>query len=108
MASYPAAGSGTSTPPSPAVTTTVENAMILRLGGFDDKDITIDSPGLTSPTEHTTITMNYSDNNAYGCSGGAGYLVQSTAGDSGTSAFALTSSEEYVTVTIAIAPDTAE
>ena len=38
-------------------------------------------------------------------SGGAGYVKQSAAGDSGTSDFALTESEESQMLTIAIAPD---
>ena len=108
-ASYLAVGSANSTPPSPAVTTTVENTMILRLGGFDANRITIDSPGLSTPTQHTPITMDYSNNSTLGCSGGAGYLPQSIAGSSNTSTFTLTPpGEEYVTVTIAIAPDTSE
>jgi len=47
------------TPASPAVTSTVSNCMILRLGAFDDGDIAVDSPGLTSPL-HTPITMDKS------------------------------------------------
>ncbi|GAI69397.1 unnamed protein product, partial [marine sediment metagenome] len=38
-------------------------------------------------------------------SGGAGYVKQSAAGDSGTADFALTESEESQMLTIAIAPD---
>ncbi|MCH7920070.1 MAG: hypothetical protein IIC50_19035 [Planctomycetes bacterium] len=53
-----AANYGTSsTPTSPAVTSTVDNALILRLGGFDDPDITVDAPGLSG---HTAITMDSS------------------------------------------------
>jgi hypothetical protein len=37
-------------------------------------------------------------------SGGAGYLSQATARDSGTSTFSLTESEESLTLTIAISP----
>lgn len=103
---------GTSTssaPPSPAVTPNVPNVMILRVGGFDANRITVNSPGLTAPSPHTSITMDYSSNSPAGCSGGAGFLPLSTAVDSGTSAFSFTSgSEEYVTVTIAIAPKPAE
>jgi hypothetical protein len=50
--------SGSSTPTSPAVTTTVDNCMIVRLGAFDDDDITVDDPGL--PSEYTAITMDSS------------------------------------------------
>jgi type II secretory pathway pseudopilin PulG len=90
--------------PSPAVTTTVENAMILRLGGFDGRNILVDSPGLLL---HTPITMDYSAFSSLGASGGAGYVNQPTAGNSGSSSFTLVGvGEEYTTVTIAIAPAT--
>jgi hypothetical protein len=46
-----------STPTSPAVTTTVDGCLILRLGAFDNNDITVDSPGLPG---HTAITMDES------------------------------------------------
>jgi hypothetical protein len=89
-------------PTSPAVTSTVDNALILRLGGFDHTDITVDSPGLSG---HTAITMDRSDTGTKAVSAGAGYAAQPSAGDSGTSNFTLTNSEESATVTIAIAPD---
>jgi hypothetical protein len=93
-------GSG-SAPQSPSVTSTVDDTLILRLGGFDDDDITAGAPGLTG---HTAINMADTGNGPSTVSGGAGYVLQPTAGASGTSSFALTASEEYVTVTIAIAP----
>jgi hypothetical protein len=43
-----------SSPNSPSVTASVDGTMILRLGAFDDHDVTIDDTGLSS---HTTITM---------------------------------------------------
>jgi len=46
-----------SSPSSPAVTTAVDNALVLRLGAFDCDDITEDAPGLTG---HTAITMDAS------------------------------------------------
>jgi hypothetical protein len=52
-----ATGGSSSTPTSPAVTTTVDNCLILRLGAFDDSDINTDSPGLSG---HTAITMDSS------------------------------------------------
>lgn len=51
---WSASGESSSTPTSPAVTTTVDNCMIVRLGAFDDDDITEDDPGLSG---HTAITM---------------------------------------------------
>ena len=45
------------TPTSPAVTTTDDGTLILRLGAFDDNDITVNDPGLAG---HTAITMDTS------------------------------------------------
>lgn len=54
---WAAYGQTSSTPTSPEVTTTVDNCIILRLGAFDNDDITEDDTGLT---DHTTITMDAS------------------------------------------------
>jgi len=56
---WTASGSISSTPASPAVTTTVDNCLILRLGAFDGSEITIDDPGLSG---HTAVTMDVSNN----------------------------------------------
>jgi type II secretory pathway pseudopilin PulG len=53
-----------SSPTSPAVITTVDNCLILRLGAFDDDDIEVNEPGLPG---HTPITM---DNSGSGTSSG--------------------------------------
>jgi hypothetical protein len=95
-------GGASSTPNSPPVTTTVENAMILRLGGFDDDDINVDDPGLSG---HTGITMDRSGSGSGTCSGGAGYVSQGAAGSSGTFAFSLIWTQQYRTLTAAIKPD---
>ncbi len=89
-------------PPSPAVITSTDDSMILRLGAFDNHNITIGNTGLTNST---TILMDESGSSGGNVSAGAGYTTQSSAGDSGTDSFALTSSQQYLTVTIAIAPD---
>ncbi len=52
-----ASSSGSATPTSPAVTTTTNCCLILRLGAFDDSDINVDSPGLSG---NTPITMDAS------------------------------------------------
>ena len=92
-----------STPTAPAVTTTSDGCLILRIGGFDDDDITFGDAGMTG---HTTITSNKSQESFISStSGAAAYVPQATAGDSGTANFTLTASEEHVTATIAIAPD---
>ena len=90
-----------SSPASPAVTTTVTNSLILRMGGFDDDDITVGDPGLAGLT---AINMGESGGGNSSTSGGSGFIEQSVIGDSGSSSFALTNSEEWVTITIAIAP----
>ena len=83
--------------------TGTDGSLILRLGGFDDDDITLDVPGLP---EHTVITMDRSNTGVQNTvSGGAGYVIQPTAGDTGTSTFDLTAKEQYRTITIAIRPD---
>jgi len=89
----------------PDITTTVSDAMILRLGAFDDDDISIDSPGMIN---HNTITMDASGSGNGTTSAGATYSQQSSIGASGGADFTLTNSEEYIAVTIAIAPDTSQ
>jgi hypothetical protein len=99
------AGQTSATPTSPAVTTTVNNCLILRLGAFDGNDITVGNPGLSDPC-HTTITMDESGGSAGGTvSGGAGLVKQAAIGSSGTSTFTLTASKDARMLTIAIAPD---
>ncbi len=98
-----ASGNGNSdTPTSPSVTTTVADALILRIGGFNDDSITVGNTGLTG---HQTIVMEESNDGAGTVSGGAGFVAQASVGDSGTSSFSLTSNERWWTVTIAIAPE---
>ncbi len=97
-----ASGLGSSkAPPSPAVISTVDSTLILRLGGFDDDDITPGAPGLAG---HTAINMAGSGTGKNTASGGSGYVPQPAAGASGASSFTLTKIEQYVSVTIAIAP----
>ena len=90
-----------STPPSPSVTTTVINTLILRLGGFDDDDVDVDDTGLAG---HITITMDESKASNSSASGGAGYSYQLETGSTGSVNFDLRAKEQYRTVTLAIAP----
>lgn len=90
------------TAPSPAVVSSVDNALILRLAGFDSYPITLNVLGLVG---HSLITMDSSSTSSSATSGGAGYMQQSTAGNSGASAFTLVGAEEFTSVTIAIAPE---
>ncbi|MGB5717633.1 MAG: hypothetical protein WBN81_11125, partial [Gammaproteobacteria bacterium] len=88
-------------PASPSVTTTVADTLILRLGGFDHGDIIPGNPGLSG---HAAINLGESGNGAHVVSGASGYVLQAAAGASGPSSFTLSGSEEFVTVTIGIAP----
>lgn len=98
-------GGTASAPASLGASPTVTDTMIVRLGGFDNASITLDSPGLTTNGPHTPITMDSSSAaTGVNCSGGAGYKTQAAAGNSGLSSFALTATQTYRTVTIAIAP----
>jgi hypothetical protein len=94
---------GVLSPLSPAVTTTVPNAMVLRLGGFDSSRFALtDVPGLLG---HTVITADGSSGSTLSSSSGAAaYTMQASPGTSGTSLFVLTGTEQYTSVTIAIAP----
>ena len=87
------------TPTSPPVTTTVDGALIVRLGGFNGNNVTVDSPGLSG---HEPITADGSSNQV---SGAAGYLAQASAGATGLPKFSLTKKSRYINVTIAIAPE---
>jgi len=52
-------GGSSSAPTSPAVTTTVNNCLILRLGAFDGNDVsTLPAPGNPGLSGHVAITMN--------------------------------------------------
>ena len=98
-------GEYSSTPTSPAVTTTVDNCLILRLGAFDGNDVTtLPEPGNPGLSGHIPITMDSSGSAGGTVSGGAGCARQSSAGNSGPSTFTLGSSKSARTLTIAIAP----
>jgi len=91
----------TSTPICQKLITPVDDMLVLRLGGFDDDDVTIGDPGLAG---HTAINMDESGGGNGTVSGGSGYLIQATAGDTGFGYFALTNNEEMRTVTLGIRP----
>jgi len=72
---WAADGEASDSPTSPAVTPTVDNTIILRLGAFDDADITVDDPGLSG---HATVTMDASASS--GGSSGVAILGSWTSG----------------------------
>jgi hypothetical protein len=92
-------------PVCPTVTTTVANAMIVRIGAFDDGDVDVDDPDML---DHTTLTFDESDtgDSASGpVSGGATYEFQASAGSAGTAQFEINDNEQHVTMTLALRPD---
>ncbi len=91
-----------SSPTAPDAATSLDNCLVLRIGGFDRHDIYTDDAGMTS---HTTITMDQSSTLAAAVSGGAAYSLQPTSGNTGTAQFALSAAQEFVVATIAIAPE---
>jgi hypothetical protein len=79
-------------------TTSVNNTLVVRTGGFGNGAL---SSGIAN---HTTITMDRSGSGGSDASGGAAYVKLPAAGTTGAANFALTSNQAFVTVTIAIAP----
>lgn len=93
-------GASTS-PTAPSVTTTVNDALILRYYGADDDDYTGDDTGY--PPAHTGIYRRQSGGTRE-CHQGAAYTTQLSAGTTGTAAFSQNQGEQWSAVTIAIAP----
>jgi hypothetical protein len=91
----------TSAPICQRLDTPVDDMLVLRIGGFDDDDITVGDPGLDG---HTAINMGESGTGKNSVSGGSGYFILDTAGDSDLAWFQLTKSEEMRTVTLGIRP----
>jgi hypothetical protein len=90
-----------STPLCPSVAPTEGYTLILRVGGFDGDKINVNNAGMAS---HTTISVDSSSSSGGNSSGGAAYKYLDTPISTGTSNFTLTSSQQYVTFTLAIAP----
>ena len=88
-----------------AENTTVGNTLILRYFGADDNDITQDSG---YPSGHTGVYVRASTGSGNGkTSSGVAYTTQAPIAWTGTATFtnALTATEEWSAVTIAIKPD---
>jgi hypothetical protein len=90
-----------STPQCPSITTTEGYTMILRLGAFDSDNININNAGMS---QHTTISVDRSNTGGGSVSGGAAYDNLDPPGSSGAANFTLTGAQEFVTFTVAIAP----
>lgn len=93
-------------PAAPAITTTADDCLVLRIGAFDDNDI--DSPGDAGMSGHTTIVMRYSNTGSGTCSGGAAYFNKELHGTAFEAQFNAGGYEEYLTATLAIAPEPEE
>ncbi|TWT47570.1 hypothetical protein [Botrimarina hoheduenensis] len=98
ITAFAAANGKSKDPVGPATSSTLDNSLVVRVGGFHDDDITVGAPGLAG---HTPVLMQASSNK---CSGGCGYRPLKVAGLSGESLFALTAAQEYRTLTVIVAP----
>ena len=94
-----------SSPTAPAVTTTVSNAMVVRLFGAEGE-------GLESPVSDTyppATTGRYAIETACGCSrsvtSAGADATQASAGSSGTAAFSITAGNQWVAATVALTPN---
>lgn len=92
---------------SPAINTTVDHTMIVRLAGWDDDDLANDPANIittSSPAQtHINITQDESNTGGGTVMGAAAYRNQPVAGSSGTATFAA-GSEEWATITLGIEP----
>lgn len=88
-------------PPSPGLSTSVNESMVVRIGGFDDDDISVDNAGVTG---YTTITMDQCGSGSGTVSGGAAYARIATPTSVPEMSFSLTSNEQSVTLTLVIPP----
>ncbi|MCK4447174.1 MAG: hypothetical protein KAW56_08830, partial [Candidatus Marinimicrobia bacterium] len=84
-----------------AVTTEVDDCLMVWAFGADHGDVTIDGGWQYN---ETNITVDKSDTGNGSCSGGCAWENQVDAGDSGAGRCDLTGIEEWVAVTIAIQP----
>ncbi|MHC4275562.1 MAG: hypothetical protein ACYSUR_18115, partial [Planctomycetota bacterium] len=95
-----AVGTGNdASPAAPAITANTAGSLILRIGGFDDDDITTGDAGMAGTT---TITMNKSSSGAGSASSGATWETRGVSPSVPAANFTLTASEEWRTVTLAI------
>lgn len=86
------------TPGCPAASTTLDDSMALRIGGFHNDEVDPDAPGVAG---HTPV---YMDAGSDKVSLGTAYKIVAFAGDAGDAEFELNKSEEYCTLTLVIAP----
>lgn len=87
-------------PECPSATTTLDNSLVLRIGGFHDDEI--DTVGETGLSGHTDVYMDQVEKAGIG----VGSQVVTAAGSaSGSASFVLEKSKEYRTLTVVVAPE---
>ncbi len=92
-------------PSTPAVTTTVNNSLIVRMGGFDNNLLALNPGAGTILTGLNNITQGRSSGDpANSAAAAAGWINQITAGSSGTVNFANTSAEDSISHSISLLP----
>ncbi|MFT4815404.1 MAG: putative repeat protein (TIGR01451 family) [Cyclobacteriaceae bacterium] len=89
-----------SSPQAPTINPAFTNYLALRLGAYDDDDVTV-NPG-TIMAAHSNINQDASGGGNGTASGSAAYLAFSSGGPSGTGDFTLTNNEGWSTATVAI------
>lgn len=94
--------SGSSNSPNcPSTTTTNDNTLVLRLMGADDGSY---SSGSNYPSLHTGVYTAQSTGSFGETHTAVAYIVQASAGSTGSANFSMTESEEWGTITVAINP----
>jgi hypothetical protein len=98
---WDAANSNDNAPTAPSVNTTVADTMVVRIYGADDDDLA-GSPYPPGHTGRLNIRSNTGWNNT--CSLGVADVAQAAAGATGTAAFAMSASEQWRAMTLALRP----
>ncbi len=93
-----AATGDSANPQAPSVTTGVTNTRVVRIYGADDDDLS----GTPYPGSHTGRVNLESNTGGGTASGGAADTTQATEAATGTASFALSASEQWRAVTVAI------
>ena len=95
-------GGSSANPTAPALTVTFPGSLILRIGGFDDNDITVGDAGIAT---HATITMDDSGAGNNNSSSGAAWSLRGGSSSVSTADFTLTATEQWRTISLAVTPE---
>jgi hypothetical protein len=93
--------------PAPAIRTAVRESLVLRIGGFDDDDMTLDAAAFAAP--HVSFSMDDTGNGANGVVSFAAAILPVVAANTDVAAANFTNipntdNEEYRTVSLALRP----